>query len=792
MRERQAEYRASRDLQFAYKSITEITKSLRDSGEIVSSSDKSIEDEISELAILEPADPEPADPEPADPEEISKPAAKETNDQSKNKRKFEVAIEAEDDSIPVEYRHIRKSQRLVKDEFYKAQASLTGAGLSSDEATKAIIIVGNKMFNRNWKAHDESEVIDINTVPNKRNIREANKLIEAHSLSLVVDELQARKEEGRMVTHAMDSTTKKGVGQFAVAGIHIGQESCFPLPVLPIHGETTEDIAMQVVPLYSFNSFKSFLLQVDMGFEVLAAVRGVPVKEVYSLVDAHMTDSVQHNKGFTDILQELYSLEKPAGQLFCGTHTTLGFSSAMNKKLRQLEADMKMDQVLNGFMVDLEMDTKNASLAGQAIDICLKLVAPEYSHKPWNRHKEFLLFLQQRKASNVLFAYKDNRFGCLPRAAAVLLYIYQHLVDYLDQNPGVNNRLACLAREVLALSYLRPVLATLACLGVYLVEPFYARTIAKGATHSQLKKFYKVIYNGMGSDVTEEDYIYFTKPHLEGVTNEMFEEIKKSYGEEVLEAVTAAASETKEEVIKLTNFMMPEMRKVLARQRRDYGIDEESFPAEYPVEDQASMVDDTPVHNIGMERQCGKVDYRLQKLKNLQAVSRSIILQRAEQLRTGASTSFRGFKEAVEAKKEIEIKWSEKTKESFKQGADEKRVLAQIMEGKRLDQLDKLKNLGGPFTDAAEVDEYLNQCQDMKAKKARMKLELRFARDSSTLLLKADSLFNVMVTMPSGKRRDKTPVEFGQALMAFLGKKGDRSTLDYSSFCESLEKLVST
>ncbi|MCP4354868.1 MAG: hypothetical protein GY793_04400, partial [Proteobacteria bacterium] len=57
-----------------------------------------------------------------------------------------------------------------------------------------------------------------------------------------------------MITHASDSTTKKGVGQFMVQGLHIGQGLPFPLPILPICGETTQDIA----------------LKVDMGFEILA------------------------------------------------------------------------------------------------------------------------------------------------------------------------------------------------------------------------------------------------------------------------------------------------------------------------------------------------------------------------------------------------------------------------------------------------------------------------------------------------------------------------------------------
>ena len=96
--------------------------------------------------------------------------------------------------------------------------------------------------------------------------------------------------------HASDSTTKKGVGQFIVQGLHVGQDCPYPLPILSIHGETTEDIAMQV----------------DMGMEMVAAVRGVKVEEIYKLVDTHITDSTEHNKGFAELLAEMYNLEKPA------------------------------------------------------------------------------------------------------------------------------------------------------------------------------------------------------------------------------------------------------------------------------------------------------------------------------------------------------------------------------------------------------------------------------------------------------------------------------------------------
>ena len=129
---------------------------------------------------------------------------------------------------------------------------------------------------------------------------------------------------------------------------------------------------------------------------------------------------------------------------------------------------------------------------------------------------------------------------------------------------------------------------------------------------------------------------------------------------------------------------MEELRIVLARQRRDYGIDEELFPAEFPVLDQAGNIDDTPVTNIGMERGCGKVDYRLQKLKNLEAVSRSIILQKTQEMRDNSPTAFRSFKQELEKVKELKIFWSERMEAAQRSGSDLKQDIAKLKEGKNI------------------------------------------------------------------------------------------------------------
>ena len=94
---------------------------------------------------------------------------------------------------------------------------------------------------------------------------------------------------------------------------------------------------------------------------------------------------------------------------------------------------------------------------------------------------------------------------------------------------------------------------------------------------------------------------------------------------------------------------------MLARQRRDYGISED-FPVTYPVEDQAANIDDTPVNNLAMERVLGTSDYRLPKLKTLEAVSRSIVLGKTADLRTNSDSSFRSFRKEAEKKAEVSLK----------------------------------------------------------------------------------------------------------------------------------------
>ena len=64
---------------------------------------------------------------------------------------------------------------------------------------------------------------------------------------------------------------------------------------------------------------------------------------------------------------------------------------------------------------------------------------------------------------------------------------------------------------------------------------------------------------------------------------------------------------------------------------------------------------------------------------------------------------------------------------------------------------------------------------NMKEMQKRMKLEVQYARDTSTLLPKADPLFRIRKMDFKGKQRDKNALEFGESLVVFLGRRGTGS-----------------
>ena len=93
-----------------------------------------------------------------------------------------------------------------------------------------------------------------------------------------------------------------------------------------------------------------------MGFHLLALASGKTPEELYKVMDLHLTDSVSHNKFLSEEIPKLMDLDHKTGQIFCTTHTNLGFSRSMNSSVAMVETQIGVGNILGGFMVQIEQN----------------------------------------------------------------------------------------------------------------------------------------------------------------------------------------------------------------------------------------------------------------------------------------------------------------------------------------------------------------------------------------------------------------------------------------------------
>ena len=149
-------------------------------------------------------------------------------------------------------------------------------------------------------------------------------------------------------------------------------------------------------------------------------------------------------------------------------------------------------------------------------------------------------------------------------------------------------------------------MAVVAAFGIHLIETFHAVTISKKSNHDSLTVFYRGLHEKMEQEITDE-FITLADAWYPGISKNLFDEVKKSYGLHVVDEVRKELQKYPTEALQIANHFQPNLRTTLARQRRDYGLDE-SYVREHPVEQLPQSVrENAPVHNLSMEGLCGKV-----------------------------------------------------------------------------------------------------------------------------------------------------------------------------------------
>ena len=114
------------------------------------------------------------------------------------------------------------------------------------------------------------------------------------------------------------------------------------------------------------------------------------------------------------------------------------------------------------------------------------------------------------------------------KGLAVLLYNYEHITGFLYSNPRISNKLACLVRELLTLPHMKVIYAAFSILGIYFIEPFYLSTITTGVMHTELGILYRVLHVSNLETKVEASILDMKNPIFPGISQELFESVKKS------------------------------------------------------------------------------------------------------------------------------------------------------------------------------------------------------------------------------------------------------------------------
>ena len=197
-----------------------------------------------------------------------------------------------------------------------------------------------------------------------------------------------------------------------MAGITVGGEY-YSLPTLSINSETRFNLA----------ELKLTLLL------LLATCSGVPREQIWSKISFTMTDSVSHNFHVEKLVSEVLAVEHQPDQLLCRTHPSLMFSRTMTELFTNLDTTIGPDKVFAGFQVS--MAEIHSSVLENWLEVTLRLVSPDFYHKPLNYSGAFTLFIKPQK--NLAKRLQKERFNAFPFSCGLALHLDSNVLAFLSK-----------------------------------------------------------------------------------------------------------------------------------------------------------------------------------------------------------------------------------------------------------------------------------------------------------------------------------------------------------------------
>ena len=687
---------------------------------------------------------------------------------TRKRRKMFLHEEDRNDSMPIKYRHIRRGERKVKEEYYRVVDKLVSKfHMSLSQATAAVVEVGNYLFDRKWKYQDtDTDTYDMDTVPHKSHNRAMGKAIEAFTLAKISEKIIS-SDQSVTITYHDDGSKKQGAGSFSVQGASINGQF-YPFPTLNISSETRQNLAELKLTVLNF----------------LAVCGGVTKEALWEKIDFVMTDSVSHNMGVEDIVSDVLEVEHTPEHLLCQVHPSLMFNRVLTKLWREVDTTIGPQKIFAGFC--LTINTDQVSVTENWVDCLLRLVSHDFDHKQWNKAEEFDIFIYPQK--NVAKRLQKERFNSLVYSCVVALNLDQDVTRFLLKYENITNQLACICRSFDTLDYLRIMAAVGAVIGIHLVEPFVSLTSSSETNYNKLVEAFPQLYTDL-TTTPSRLLLDLSNPAFKFISKKRFDSIK--YPEVLLTGTKQVLEQYPDKVVSVLDILLPRLASGWELQRGDqfqFGKSPDPNANNQIRNMNQEKLVNAPINNLDPERAVGFINYelKLRGAKELSAASRAHVKGKGVDLIEGEEMPAR-FKKLTVTGGDLPLimkEWEAKQAELKKEGMGDKEIQNLAVDKRRNADLSLLTAAGGPFTKSEQVDQFMKEVMEEKQRNQRLYIEVRYARDASVAFPKSSDIFKLKKNY-----RNLESSMYAANLKAYLDKLVCHVNMDMTDFTEAVTKL---
>ena len=246
-----------------------------------------------------------------------------------------------------------------------------------------------------------------------------------------------------------------------------------------------------------------------------------------------MGDSAKEMNDFLAIVgQNLQSTHLPY-RLKCVLHTILGWTETEIKVISALEQSIGPDKLYGESRCH---DASNVSKS--TINAILKLISPQFQHKPYNLKKEFDILLVELggNTKNLAFALRSHRFGALEMAAAIVIHHWDEIVILCEKAENRND-LIIFCRTTMECVFVKIVILSFALIGLFLIEPY--RELVSSSNHLDLCQSFPNLFSDLArSKVVANGIINFSPDAIPSLATSFKKVIeKKVYANQVVESL---------------------------------------------------------------------------------------------------------------------------------------------------------------------------------------------------------------------------------------------------------------